>query len=202
MLQKIVIHTTPAQIAVRTTPGSINIHSNTISMTIDNNLAQPFSMKIEQPKINIDQTDSFADVGLKKPIPMAMDFYKSSLQKGMESIATIARESAEFLQIEKGGNPIASQGKQAGVKNHTYGAKAMPAHGPEISVEQGTVETHAGQNTMKINWQPVKNQNDYTPADVSVQMVHRGDIEISLEPGVELHFPVSNGIGGGIDAST
>ena len=198
MLPQIIIRQTMGSMSIETTHARLTPATRTLQM----NIKQPgpgLRMHATQPQIHIDQTEAFASAGLKKPMRMIGEFNKKSLQKGLQAISTITQESLQFLQIEKG-NPTVQLARQAGVRDVQLTVQSMPDAAPEISVMPGAVNITFAQSALQTDWEWAVKEGEYTPHSIKISWT-RPSIEISFEPGVELHFPVSSGRGAAVDAA-
>lgn len=201
VLPRIVISQTSGSIAIDVRRAKLDFRPGRFEMSMSGNAEPQLRMRTKLPRVQIDQTAAFASAGLKKPLPMALDNFSKALQDGIDSIGTIAQESLEFLRIEDGGNPIASQSARIGETDFSLTVTSMPSAGPEIEVEQGVVNIDATPVPVQINWKWVEGQSEYTPYEVNITMSRYPGVEISVEPGIELEFPVSTGMGSSVDTA-
>ena len=199
MLPRIVISQTSGSIAIDSKRSSMYVKPGRYEAEMKGNADSSLKMRTKHPKIQIDQTETFASAGIKKPLVMALENFKQALQDGIESIATIAQESLEFLKIEAPGNPIAEQAARIGATDYRLTIKAMPSVKPEITVDEGTIEIDAYEGPLEIDWKWIEPHSEYTPYEVKIEMENYPTIEITVEPGVELQFPLNPGTGANID---
>ncbi len=199
VLPRIVISQTSGSIAIDITRARLDLKPGRFEMSMEDNVEPQLQMRTKLPKVRIDQTAAFASAGLKKPIPLALDAFSRALQDGIDSIGTIAQEGLEFLRIEDGGNPVASQAARIGNKDFSLTVTSMPSAGPDIKVDQGAVDISMTPVPVQVNWKWVEGQSEYTPYEVNITMSRYPHIEISVEPGIELEFPVSTGMGSAVD---
>lgn len=199
MLPRIVISQTSGSIAIDIKRARLDFRPKRLEMSISDNAGPQMQMRTKLPKVQIDQTAAFASAGLKKPIPLALENFGKALQDGIESIGTIVQEGLEFLRIENGGNPIAEQAARIGRTDYSLTVTAMPSVGPEISVDEGMTDIEFPRAPVQVDWKWVEGRSDYTPYEVSITMSRYPEIEISVEPGVELEFPVPDGLGESVD---
>ena len=199
VLSRIVISQTSGTIAIDIKKARLELKPGRYEMDAAGNAAPQLKMRTKLPRIQIDQTAAFASAGLKKPLPLALDNFSKALQDGIESIGAIAEEGLEFLRIEDGGNPVAAQAARIGQTDFRLTVKSMPSVGPDIEVEEGVVDIDMTPAPVKVEWKWVEGQSEYTPYEVNISMSRYPGIEISFEPGIELEFPVSTGMGSNVD---
>lgn len=66
-----------------------------------------FDIKTELPKVLIDQTECFAEVGLKGPLRLIYDQGQRAQQIALEAIGQIASEGDQMMMSQAGGKVIA-----------------------------------------------------------------------------------------------
>lgn len=105
------LENTSAQIGIQTTKAVNEIEQPKADLSIE----QPkgdLEIKTKKSKLTIDQTQARADVDLKSVFRRVEEFAQQGYQGLLEGIARRAQQGNELMQIENGGNPIASQAKQ------------------------------------------------------------------------------------------
>lgn len=102
----------------------------------------------ERGKLEIDQSEAFVEANIKPPSLMAKETARAGNEAAMEGIARRAEQGRELMEIENGGNPIASQ-----------------------AVENGTPP----EKQLSIGWIPSFGsvRFHYEPADVLIQITPR-----------------------------
>jgi hypothetical protein len=200
MLPQIIIRTTPGSLSIDTTPAEFSIGTRRLKLNLQQN-QNTMRMHSTQAQVQIDQTAAFASAGLKKPIPQALEFYAESLQQGVETIGRIAGDSLRFLQIENPNDPVPEMARQRNTPNVSLNVVAMPSQRPQISVRPGEVNISFAQSNLQTDWEWVHNEGSYTPGQVNISFDPRPTIEISVQPGRELEFPIASGSGAAVDAA-
>lgn len=202
MLPRLVINRTFAQLSIESTPAQLTPRQMRMQMNVS---AQPatFQASVGLPKVQIDQTESFASAGDKPVLQMADDFYRDSLQKGVDTIARIASEGVAFLKIENRGNPAADIAKQSMEVDIRLNVTAMPSVPPKIDFTGSDFQLDWTPASMNVQWESIEaTSGEYTPGKVLITLAQEPHLEISLEPGVEINLPVITGVGAMVDAST
>ncbi|MDR1669763.1 MAG: DUF6470 family protein [Oscillospiraceae bacterium] len=186
-------------IRVRTEQGSLNVRSEPArlegayekkELSIRGNNGAHVSLQTTHPQIQIDQTDSFASVGLKKWLPQYLEFCEKGWQAGLERIAGISSEGIRMMQIEKGGNAIAEIARNKGYKDVRLTVTSVAP--PQISVIPGTVEIQDASSKIQTEMRDIDSTKRYTPASIDISWKVRPSIEIWVEPGVEIDLPDTN----------
>ena len=188
-LKQIHISQTSAQIEIQTKRAELRVlQSRKLQLSMRQIHAQ-MQVETRRPKLNIDQTQCFAESGLKTSLEMAHAFYKQSMAKGMQAIQSIAEEGLRFLQIEKKGNPFAEVAWQRGVHFKQPVVTAMPQSRPKVTFEPGEVKITWTHPRVEMEWHWIESQVEYIPYEVNITMLSYPSIDIRLEEGVELHIP-------------
>lgn len=202
MLPRLVINQTFAQLAIESRAAQLTPRQMRMQMSIN---AQPasFQANVGLPKVQIDQTESFASAGNKPVLRMAGDFYRDSLQKGIDTIGRIASEGAAFLRIENRRNATVDVAKQSMEVDIRLSVTSMPTVPPKIDFTGSDFALEWTPATMDVQWESIEAaQSEFIPGSVYITLAPPPHIEISLEPGVEIGFPVNTGVGALVDAST
>ncbi len=105
------IQTTPALLGVQTTQGKMEIQTTEAPFTLDIQKPQ-LQMTTRAPELRIDQTEPFAEAGLKKPLRLTRDEVQRAKRLHLEGVAQIAQQGRQLANIQNGGNPIASQAEE------------------------------------------------------------------------------------------
>jgi len=187
MLARISIRTQSASVSITTKNAKLDAKSNRCASNMKGNAGARVRLRTTPPKLRIDSTETNAALGRKDPLRQFRDYAAVSEQRGIQKIGDIAREGLEFLRVERGGNPIARQAAAIGLKDVQVTIAPIPL--PEISFTQGDLQVSADINTLETRWQYDDGKSGYTPGKVTVSVAQYPRIEITVEPGVELHFP-------------
>jgi hypothetical protein len=202
VLPRLVINQTFAQLSVETTRAQLTPRQMRMQMSVN---AQPatFQASVGLPRVQIDQTESFASAGNKPVLRMAGDFYRDSLQKGIDTIARIASEGQQFLRIEDRRNATVDIAKQSMEVDIRLSVTSMPSVSPQIDFTGSDFALEWTPATMDVQWEKIEAvQSEFIPGSVYITLAPPPHIEITLEPGVEVALPVNTGVGAMVDAST
>ncbi len=189
-IPRISIQQTPGRIAIESRQAKLNLTSRQVRM----NMRQlPAVLEIERtnPRIEIDQTEAFASSGLKTPLTMARDFYNGALSAGLSAIGSIAEEGLQFLRIEDKGNPIYQAAVQRmDSKMRQFGAVAMPGVRPKIHLVPGELDIRWTPRGVEADWEFIDGKADFIPHEVNIWMDPYPSIEITVEMGSEMKYPM------------
>jgi hypothetical protein len=125
---------------------------------------EPSVLRIESPRpvIHIDQSQCFADAGLKSPLRWADDRAAAGKEGLLKAIAEISAKGDQLMRFTR--VSIADLAEPMGGEMHEYDVKAIPQQPPEISFDISPV---------KFNYQPAK-------INISVR---RGQLNPHFRPG-------------------
>ncbi len=199
MLSRIVIKQSAGAIAIDVRHAKLEGRPGRMEMSMEQNAAEVLTMANTLPKIRIDQSAAFASVGLKQSVPLANDIHAKALQNGLQAIGRIVQDGLEFLRIESQSQPIAAQAQRLGVQDLRLTVRALPSVGPDITLDEGSVDIDIPRPQLQVNWKWVDSTSEYTPYEVNITLARKPSIEISVEPGIELSFPTNMGVGGAVD---
>lgn len=163
---------------IRQTPPKAHIEQRPPELYIERKL----------PEVHIDQTQCFAESGLKPVLQLASDFYKEGLQAGFEAIGRIAEEGTRLRSIEKGGNPIAEIAYEKSLRNDQVTMVQMPKSRPKIEWDMGYLRIDWRPNPAKIEWET------YTTAQINATK-HKVEIYMRQWPDIKIEY-----IGNNIDS--
>ncbi|ENH98394.1 hypothetical protein J416_00364 [Gracilibacillus halophilus YIM-C55.5] len=159
------IQSQDAMIGLRTQNAKLDMNYDPAKQSIRQPKAD-MQIRTTPSKLTIDQSQAFADVGIKPTSQMIEEKAQEGKQKLMEVIARRRRQGDELMKIEKGGNPIKRQAKENG---------------------------HDEKKQFNIGWIPSANsvKIDYQPAEVNVQVTPR-EPEINNQP-TEVQYQYQRG---------
>nr|WP_318539348.1 DUF6470 family protein [Terribacillus saccharophilus] len=100
-----------AKISLNTTDAIVNIEQPKAEQTIRQAQAE-ITMHTTPSKLTIDQTQAWNDMDLKSVFKRTEDLVELGKRSYLEGITRRVQEGKEMMQIENGGNPIASQAKR------------------------------------------------------------------------------------------
>lgn len=143
--------------------------------------AQVSEMRINSPQaeMEIDMSQSWADLGARKPDDYARDFTSQAQQKGMEGIARRAAEGNSQAAIEKGGNVIdLIRSRFKAAAECPYTIAYIPEHPPVITISPGEMQLETSAGGVSCSPQLGRVENNAIWAKVDVYLQQKPTIEI------------------------
>lgn len=146
-------------------------------------------IKTIQPKVYIDQTEAFADVGIKKPERLTRDNVAYSKQKMQESIARIASQGDQLTEIQNISDDtvIANQAYENafGQFEHDWGYTHIPKSGPEFTPVRGEVNISLKRGEVAGQLRKGTANFELIRGKVDIYLRQKNNLEINV---VEDHF--------------
>jgi len=140
------------------------------------------NIKQHPPKLTIDQSNAWSNLGLKNVFERTRDAAQHGNQVHHEGLARMAREGDELMRIENGGNPIAAQAKRNAGWDFDYKPGGMPVYDlVSLNYEPGRAEINNQRKEPIIQATPRKPQLQYQAGQVSVQTEQYSDVQIDVE---------------------
>ncbi|QHE53596.1 DUF6470 family protein [Pontibacillus sp. HMF3514] len=175
------IKTTDAKIGLNTQNGQLKMKQPKAEVSIQQPKADQ-TIKQHPPKLTIDQSNAWSNLGLKSIFERSRDTAQHANQTHMENLGKMSQEGDELMKIERGGNPIASQAKQNAVWDFDYKPGEMPVYDlVSLTYEPGRADISTKLNKPIIEATPMKPQFQYEHGNVSVQTEQYFDIQIDVE---------------------
>lgn len=173
------IRTTPPQISARTTQGGLDIRTQQAKLDISQK--QPFvKIRTEQPMVLIDQSQCFAEEGLKSMSQVMSEQAQKGIQAAQAFTGKKSRDGDAMAKIGHKASIMINIAKNSAIKKHEFGMGYMPHSRPKIDVKGGTVELEAQEinNPGEINGVSYK----YTPGDIKAKYT-ASRVDFSVVPG-------------------
>lgn len=153
----------------------------------------PAVLSIQQPKakleiettpgrLTIDQTKAREDVDLKSVGRRVEEFAQMSYQDWFNGLERRASQGRELMEIENGGNPIASQSKfnsEGPEKQFNIGWIPSP-FSVKLQYEPAKVVIEAEPQKPKIDVEIRKPVHQYTPGKVSTEILEKNSLSIDF----------------------
>ncbi|RLL46657.1 hypothetical protein D8M04_05475 [Oceanobacillus piezotolerans] len=170
-----------AQIQIQQTPGKQEISQPKAELTIKQPSAD-ISIRTTPGKLDIDQTKAWEDMNLMHIFKRNKQFAQEGKQALMEGIARRVRQGNEWMRIENGGNPLASQAAQNAYDSmKSLGIKFIPSHfAVETNYQPANVDIQVQVNKPIIDANPQKVQHHYQPGRVETSLKQHADLEIDF----------------------
>lgn len=179
----IIISQQPIAMSVSTTPAKLSQSGNG-AKTLNLSIQKPeLEMQTKLPKVKIDQSQPFADAGLKN-IKAFMD---DNISFGKEifagGVSRIVSQGNELKDIQNDYDPIPDQAISNAYdmfdKEFNYGA--VPSSRPTISLDEGNVKYSFKRGSVSNQSQQQKVQMSYTPYQVNYSISQYNSINFRYE---------------------
>lgn len=180
-------------IRITQTYAKLGIDTQNAIYNMRNNGKTDFTMRHTEPQIQIhstapqiliDQTQSFADEGLKGNTAFLDESVALGKQNLLQYVGKEAQEGDSFAQIQYGGKPILEAIRQEGYQTKEYDVGIMPEHAPQISLQEGEVD-------IQLMEGDVQTQYNYVPIDVQYA-AGRVSYYLRQKNGVNIEYIGSN----------
>lgn len=178
------ISTTPAVLDWNVSKANLSQSGNG-ALTLDLQIQKPLlEMQTTLPKVQIDQSQPFAEAGLKGIKAFMDEVVSIGRQIVSEGIERIVSQGNDFINIHTGVDPIPDQANYNAYdmfeKSFNYGV--IPQSRPSISLQEGRVNTTFNPGSVNNQSAPRKVQMDYTPWQINYFMKQYNSITYSMQP--------------------
>lgn len=137
-----------------------------------------------QPKVYIDQTEAFADAGLKKPERFMSDNVAYAKQKMQESIARIASQGDQLTEIQNINDDtvIANQAYENafGQFEYDWAYSHIPKSGPEFNPVMGEVNISLKRGNVTGQLQKGTINYEFNRGKVDIYLRQKNSLEINV----------------------
>ncbi|GAB6107651.1 DUF6470 family protein [Fusibacter bizertensis] len=179
----ITISRQPIVMNVTTTPAKLEQNGNG-SKVLNLDIQKPqLEMETKQPKVLIDQTEPFAEAGLKNIRAFMEDNISFGAQKFSEGVSRIVNQGNEFIEIQTGNDPIPDQAISNAYemfeKEFNYGA--VPSTRPTITLDEGKVNYSFRRGSVNNQSQSQKVQMSYSPYQINYTISQYNSINFRYE---------------------
>jgi hypothetical protein len=158
-----------------------------VEISISGNSGAKVAIQTTQPRVLIDQSDSFDAVGVGGILRNMDKFAARSNQKGINQIGRIAREGLQCLRIERGGSgegPIIAQiARNKGFKQPIH-LEVRDIPKPKTHAIMGTVDIQDASEPIRSDTVKTRDTQRYTPGTVDITAwKDKPFVDIFLIPG-------------------
>jgi len=178
----------PLVMNVSTSPGKLSQSGNG-AKTLNLDIKEPLlEMQTQLPKVSIDQSQSFAEAGLKKNRAFMEDNTSYSKEIVSQGVDRIVSQGNEFIDIHTGVDPIPDQAiyNAYDMFEKSFNYAAIPTTRPSIDLVKGSVNYNFNRGSVNNNSQPQKVEMNYTPYQVNFSISQYNSISFRyMEPKFE-----------------
>ncbi len=183
MIHKVLsIHTSPARMGFDIQKPKMEINSGKLDKLELSTKLPKLEMNTSLVKVEIDQSDCFAECGLKSVARFSADEASEAKSIGMEAIGTIVSQGNSLADIHLGGNPIPDNAEQNRFEQFVYDTNlvTMPTSRPRITVREGSVTINVKEGRVDNNTVVDMPKINYTKGSVKAYMKDYGKVDISV----------------------
>ncbi len=177
MLTLQVNHTWP-QLGVNHTPGKFEIQNP--GYTLNMSVTQP-QIRVEStlPKVTIDQSQCFAEAGLKGNVDLMAEMVSYSKSAMLSSIGRIVDQGNQLANIPNASGAIADQAYYNAFEQFEkeFAMGTIPRSRPKINVIEGQVDIQVTKGQVTNNTVPQKTDIQYRHGAIEVYLKQRPSIE-------------------------
>lgn len=184
------IRTTDIQLGIHRTPSSMNMETENARLRLHQKHTR-INIRTETPRVLIDQSQCFAEAGLKSNYDFAREAAVRGSQQAMEFTGQTARDGYTLAEIERGGNPIASIAVRRAYPQKQFGLDFIPKSRPKIEVT-GSVDTQwdrsgEGVNTgVEGSYSPGYVRLDFEPTKIKIFVKQYPSVDINYESNLDV----------------
>ncbi len=179
-------------IKIETQPIKLDVEVQKASLTQSDNGKRILNLSKELPKVEIettaprveiDQSQCFAEAGLKKIKAFMNDAVAYGQQKFSEGIARIVDDGNTWAEIQNDYDPMSDQAVQNAytIFEHEFNYGAIPTSRPSIELVRGTINYNYKPGSVNNNSLPSPVQFNYTPGRVSYNVKQYQSINFRFE---------------------
>ncbi len=178
------INTTPARYEINVTPAKLEWKTRNAELNVRQ---KPPLVKIdtELPILMIDQSQCFAEAGLKNNIDQAREHAQRGYENAMKYIAKEARDGDAMAKIGHKANIMLDIIRRDSITTHEFGLGSMPKSRPTVELRGGTLKLEAENNNKPGEINGVSGTYTagdidfrYTPWEVGIRMLSYGSVDI------------------------
>jgi hypothetical protein len=171
-----------AKISLQTTDAKLSIQQPEAEQIIRQPDAE-ITMRTTPSKLTIDQTQAWNDMDLKSVMKRIDDFAKLGKKSYLEGIARTVQEGKELMQIEKGGNPIASQAKRIAERNlKDFAIGWIPSNfSVKVDYQPSELDINVEVNAPEIKNTPHQPEYQYQRGQVDVGIAQYQSLKVDFE---------------------
>ena len=175
------MRSTMALIGIQTEKATFN--QNTTLPKLNMQIVKPkLEMESTQPKVYIDQSEAFADVGLKKPERFMRDNVQEAQRLMLQGIARVANQGNQLADIQNVSDDtvIANQAYENafGQFEYDWGYTHIPKSGPEFTPVKGEVNFNLKRGYVSGQLEKGTVDYDFRRGKVDIYLRQRNSLEI------------------------
>lgn len=180
-LPRLELHNTFAKLGIKKRNATIQIRQPQAELTY--NQPQPeVKMYKTKGKLTIDQTEAFADAGLKHPFRMTEEQFIKSKQKVLQALATKAAEGDRLMKIEYQSSSvipqIAKNNSEPPQKEFNIGFVPSSMSKVKIHYEPSKIKMDVNLENFTLHVKPNKPIIKFNQGDLQIYLKQKANLQI------------------------
>ncbi|MBF4694505.1 DUF6470 family protein [Fusibacter ferrireducens] len=177
------INTTPMIIDWNVKQGNLEQSGNGKKVLSLETQEPELEMESEQPKISIDQTECFSEVGLKNIKAFMDDAVSYGMQALQLGIDRIVQDGNSWSDIHINNDPIPDQAERNAYElfQHEFNYAGIPTSRPKIELIKGDINYNVKRGQVSNQTQSEKVKMDYTPWEVNYFVKQYSSIQFRFQ---------------------
>ncbi len=181
-LPRLELHNTFAELGINKRNATIQIRQPQADMSY--NQPQPdVKMHKTKGKLTIDQTEAFADAGLKHPFRMTQEQFSRSKQKVLQAISAKASEGDQLMKIETQGSSsvipqIAKNKSEPAQKEFNIGFVPSSTSKVKIHYQPSEIKIDVNLENFKLRVKPNKPIIKFNQGDLQIYLKQKANLQI------------------------
>lgn len=182
-IPRLIMQSQMGRIAMQSTNGRQELSQPQADLLMEQPSAQ-LRIQTKKPSLLIDQTEAFADAGLKSVKRVIAEQAQRGYQAFLQGVGRRAAQGSELMKIENGGQAIIRQAEAnayEGIKN--IGVSYIPNPlSVQIAYDPGNVDIQVTIQKPRIHAVTRPVEASYVRSDLSIYMVQSPSLHIGVEP--------------------
>ena len=180
-LPRLELHKTFAKLGIEKRNATLQIRQPQADLTY--NQPQPeVKMHKTEGKLTIDQTEAFADAGLKHPFRMTKEQFFKSKQKVLQSLAAKAAEGDQLMKIENQSSSvipqIAKNKSESPQKEFNIGFVPSSMSKVKIHYQPSEIKMSVNLENFKLRVKPNKPIIKFNEGDLQIYLKQKANLRI------------------------
>lgn len=182
-MPKLHVQSNMGRIGIESRRAFLELTQPRAELSIEQRAAQ-INIETNNGVLHIDQTEAFAEAGLKSVKRSIQEHAQDGYQAYLEGIGRRASQGSELMHIEDGSNAIVQQAEANAYESlKELGITFIP--GPfsvQIQYEKGSVDIQVTTKSPRIKAHTRPVETNYVQGNISIYMSEYPSLEIAVDP--------------------
>src|SRR5699024_1345935 len=182
-MPKLHLQSNMGRIGMESTKGYVGLAQPRAELSIEQPAAQ-MNIETKDGVLHIDQTEAFADAGLKSVKRMIQEHDQEGYQAYLEGIGRRASQGSELMRIEHGGNTIIQQAEANAYQAlKELGVTFIPGSlSVQFEYEKGSVDIQVTTKSPRIEAHTRPVEINFVQGNLSIYMEEYPSLDITVDP--------------------